>query len=373
MKILIVITQGYTGGAQMSVLNLARELKSRGHKVAIGLGSGDFLPDELNKENIEYHRFQWLRRTHNPLAALFFIFEMRKFLKINNYEVVHFNSSNSLPGAIGAKFCDKRIKTIFTFRGMSMLDEHHQIFFIFKKLYFLYFKFFLIFIDKPVFVSRENLSKARDMKLVDRGDLVHNGLHPDKLKFYSKEEARKLLKQFHINIEDKYVIGSIGRLVYVKNYGFLIDIFEEIIKIKPEAVIVIVGDGDKKEILREAVKARGFENKIFFIGGINNASKFIKAFDIFVLPSRYEGLSITLIESLMAGIPILASDVGGNREIFACEDELYELNNSEEFLSKFKRLQYKETIEQVMERNKKQAGKFHIDNTVNGYEEVYFN
>ncbi len=371
MKILIVITKGDTGGAQMSVLNLARSLRGRGHEVNIGLGDGNFLPDELNKERIEYHRFRWLRRTHNPLANLLFVFEMRKFLNNNDYEVVHFNSSNALAGALGVKISDKRIKTVFTFRGMSMLDEHHEMNPILKKLYFWYFKFFLMFIDKPVFVSRENLSKARDMKLVEKGDLVYNGLDPEKMKLYSRDEARKLLKQFHADLGDGYVIGSIGRLTYVKNYEFLIDTFDEILKFKPEAKAVIIGDGDRKENLRQLVKRRGLEGKIFFIGGINNASRFLKAFDVFVLPSRYEGLSITLIEALMAGVPTLATDVGGNRETFATENELYELNDQDDFLSKLKHLQYEQVLKEVSEHNQQQAKKFNIENTASGYEEVY--
>ena len=107
------------------------------------------------------------------------------------------------------------------------------------------------------------------------------------------------------------------------------------------------------------------------IGGINNASRFLRAFDIFVLPSRYEGLSITLIETLIAGMPVLASDVGGNRETFASESELYEFDNQEDFLSKFKRLQYEDALKEAREHNKKQANKFDIENTVIGYEEIY--
>lgn len=356
----------------MSVLNLARGLKKRGHKVDVGLGSGDFLPNELNKEGISYHRFRRLKRTHNPLANLLFVFELKKFLNNNDYEVVHFNSSNALAGVLGAKMCDKRIKTVFTFRGMSMLDEHHEVNFLFKKFYFWYFKFLIKFIDKPVFVSRQNLSRARNMNLLERGELVYNGLDPEKLYLYDREEARKLLKQFHVDLADKYVIGSIGRLTYVKNYEFLIDSFDEILKFKPEAKAVIIGDGDRKDKLRKMTRDRGLENKIFFVGGINNASRFIKAFDLFVLPTRYEGLSITLIETLMSGVPALATDVGGNRETFMSENELYELNNQDEFLSKFKHLQYPEVLAEVDENNKEQAQKFHIDNTVNGYEEVYY-
>src|SRR6056297_777523 len=149
MKILIVITKGDTGGAQMSVLNLARKLKEKGYKVAVGMGSGDFLSQELQKEKIDYYRFRWLRRNHNPLSNLFFAWEIKDFLKNNDFQVVHFNSSNALIGSLGVKFYDKRIKTVFTFRGMSLLDNNYQTNPLLKKIYFWYFKIFLKFIDKP--------------------------------------------------------------------------------------------------------------------------------------------------------------------------------------------------------------------------------
>ena len=226
MNILIVITKGDSGGAQMSVLNLARELRGRQHQVVVGLGTGDFLPDELDKEKIAYHRFKYLKRTKNPFANLLFAFEMKKFLKNKDLDIVHFNSSNALFGALGVKMFDKRLKTVFTFRGMSMLDEHHEMHPIFKKLYFLFFKFFLKFIDKPVFVSRENMTKAREAGLVEKGEMVYNGLNPHKIHFYEKEQAIKLLEQFGVFLDEKdYIIGSIGRLVYVKNYEFLINVY----------------------------------------------------------------------------------------------------------------------------------------------------
>lgn len=371
-KILIVITKAGVGGAQMSVLNLARELKNRGNEVLVGFGDGDFLSNELNLENIPYTRFKWLKRTHNPLANLFFVFEMNKFLKEKDIDTVHFNSSNALFGAIGAKSAGKSIKTVFTFRGMSMIDDNYQKNKIMKIFYFFFFKFMMKFIDAPVFVSRENLKKSQRDKLTDKGILVYNGLSPEKLKFYQKDEARSELKMIiKKDLSGKYIIGGLGRLDYAKNFEFLIDNFRDILKIKPEAVAVIIGEGSERKRYEELTRQRGLGEKIFFPGSISNASRFLPGFDLLVSPSRYEGLSITLLEVLFSGIPALASDVGGNREVFLTDNELYELDNREEFLQKFKRLQYEEVILEVLEKNSVQAKKFNIKNTAGGYEEIY--
>jgi glycosyltransferase involved in cell wall biosynthesis len=372
MKILLVITKAEVGGAQMSVLNLARELKARGHEITVGFGGGDFLPAELDREQIAYVCFGSLKRTSNPFANLLFILELKKFLAGKNFQAVHFNSSNALFGAIGAKLADRKIRTVFTFRGMSVLDEHYKRGFVPKFVYFLFFKLFCLFIDRPVFVSRENFVKFGQGKITKKGILIYNGLDSRKQEFLSREEAKgDLVQTIKIDLSNKYLIGSIGRLEYAKNYEFLIKIFSEILKIKPEAIAVLIGGGPEEKKYRGLIKTLGLEDKFFLLGSIPGASRLIKAFDLFVLPSRYEGLSITLIEALFAGARILTTRVGGNPETVGADEELYELDNQADFLAKFQTLQNFETQIKVDANNQKQAQNFFLSKTVDGYEKVY--
>ena len=372
MKILLVITKAEVGGAQMSVLNLARELKARGHEITVGFGDGDFLPAELDKEQIAHVRFRNLKRTHNPLANLFFTAEIKKFLVGRNFSTVHFNSSNALFGAIGVKLAGRKIKTVFTFRGMSVLDEHYKKNGFLKIIYYWLFKFLLLFIDRPVFVSRENLEKFGQGRLTKRGVLVYNGLDPEKLEFLSKAEARiDLARKIKTSLNGKYIIGSIGRKEYAKNYEFLINVFPEILKIKPEAVAIIIGGGPEEKNLQALIKIKRLEDKFFLLGSIPYASRFIKGFDLFVLPSRYEGLSLTLLEALFAGARILTTRVGGSPEAVGCEEELYELDNQADFLAKFKQLQDFAVQIDIDVNNQKQANNFLLEKTADGYEKIY--
>jgi glycosyltransferase involved in cell wall biosynthesis len=379
-KILIVITKGEVGGAQMSVLNLAKELKKRGEEVELAFGEGEFLKTELEKENINYHRFKYLRRTSNLVLNLLFTFEFKSFLKTKSFDVIHANSSNALFSLLGAKLRDKNIKTVFTFRGMSVLDENYQQSFFKKLIYFRYFKFFLRYIDYPVFVSRHNLELAKKIKLIEEnkeknkeketGYLVYNGLDYDNLELLSKAEAREDLG---INNND-FIIGSIGRLAYQKNYEFLIKVFPEILKIKPEARLIIIGEGEKRQELEDMIKELSTKDetiaeKIILKGNTENAYRYLKAFDMFILPSRYEGLSITLLEALKAEIPILASRVGGNSETLA-QAELFELNNEKDFIYMFKSLL--DNKESVIEKNLENCEKFALRNTVSGYLDLYY-
>ena len=372
MKILLVITKAEIGGAQMSVFNLAKGLKKRGHQVEVIFGDGDFLPKELGKESIRYNRVRFLKRTHNPLASVCFILEMYKFLRKNEFDVVHFNSSNALFGVVGAKLANGKIKTIFTFRGMSILDDGYRKNKCLKNIYFWFFKMMIYFVDVPVFVSRRNLQDAEKMGLTKKGVLIYNGLDFGSLKFSEKEETRKELgDRLGVSLSSKYVLGTIGRLCYAKNYEFLINNFNDILKIKPNAVLLIIGEGEEKRRYEKLIKENNVSEKIFLMGSIDNASRFIKGFDLFVLPSRYEGLSITLIETLFSGIPALVSDVGGNRENFPTDYELYELDNKKEFLERFEKLQNEEVLNKIKDINERQKEMFDIKNTVNNYEEIY--
>ena len=87
-KVFIIVTKGEVGGAQMSVLNLARGLEERGVGVTVGFGRGEFLKNELEKSAIAYTNFKYLKRTHNPFINLLFIWEVKKYLDKNKFDVI---------------------------------------------------------------------------------------------------------------------------------------------------------------------------------------------------------------------------------------------------------------------------------------------
>ena len=282
LNILILVTKAEIGGAQMSILNLAEELKKQGHNVTVAFGQGNFLSAELKKLDIPYYRFKKLIRTHNPLKNLLFLFEFKNYLKFNNFDIIHINSSNALLAGVGAKLSKVKAKTVFTFRGMSLLDSNYKKNKFLKIIYRLYFKFFLNFIDEKVFVSKFNYDFALKEKIIKKGNFVYNGLNKEKLKFYNNKKVKNLLAR-HLNadFDNKFIIGTIGRHCYAKNYEFLINIFPDILKINPFTVCVIIGSfGEETYKYKKLIKKLNLENKIFLTGEINNASKFISIFNL---------------------------------------------------------------------------------------------
>jgi glycosyltransferase involved in cell wall biosynthesis len=338
MKILLVITKAEIGGAQNSVLNLAREIKRRGISVSVAAGEGDFLNQELKKYNIPFFRLKKLKRNYNPFSIISYINELRMLINRHHFTHLHFNSSNTLPGTISAKLSKIKPKTFFTVRGLSVLDKHYSASKLKKYIFFLYFKFFFIFLDQPVFISQDNLNYAKKIGLDKNRHLIYNGLELDQNYFLNKEEARDKLNELinDININDSFLIGSVGRLAKAKNYQFLINNFKSIKEIKPNAKLIIIGDGPERENYQKLIKDNNLENDIFLPGEKKEASKLLKGLDLFILPSLYEGLSISLIEAVKAEIPVLASDVGGNREVVGKEN-CFNLNDKEDFFNKLKR------------------------------------
>lgn len=107
---------------------------------------------------------------------------------------------------------------------------------------------------------------------------------------------------------DRFVIGHVGRLDEAKNQRFLIYVFRELVEEQPDAVLVLVGEGDFKPLLAAQVKELGLEGRVYFVGARADIPALLSAFDVFVFPSLNEGFGIAALESQVSGLPTLVSD-----------------------------------------------------------------
>ncbi len=145
-------------------------------------------------------------------------------------------------------------------------------------------------------------------KTFDKGEVknIRNAIDVEKFK-YDPEARKKLRKEIGIKDND-FVIGHIGRFVEQKNHRFLIDIFAEVKKEKKNAKLVLVGQGPLREEIEEKVKNLGLEKDVFFLGQRNDTNKLYSVFDVFCLPSLYEGLPVVGVEAQANGVPCVFSD-----------------------------------------------------------------
>lgn len=139
----------------------------------------------------------------------------------------------------------------------------------------------------------------------DDYDVIFNGINTEKFEFNEKirEEKRK-----ELNIQDKFVIGHIGRFELQKNHEYIINIFSEICKEKSNCVLMLVGEGKLEEKIKEKVKNLNLEKNVIFLGVRNDLNKLYNAFDCFILPSLYEGLPVVGVEAQINNLPCIFSD-----------------------------------------------------------------
>ncbi len=122
---------------------------------------------------------------------------------------------------------------------------------------------------------------------------------------YNEKTRDNMREKFHI--KDKFVIGHVGRFCYQKNQSFLVDILYECLKINFKSHLLLVGDGDETEKIKQKVCKMGLEQNVSFAGNVFDVQNFYQAMDVFVLPSRYEGLGIACVEAQISGLNIICS------------------------------------------------------------------
>ena len=145
-------------------------------------------------------------------------------------------------------------------------------------------------------------------KEYDKGNvyLLNNAIDLDKFKY---DEKVRIKKREELNIEDDtLVIGHVGRFVEQKNHRFLIDIFNEVHKQNSKSVLLLAGQGPLMNEMMKKVERLGLGDSVKFLGQRHDIEQLYQAFDVFCLPSLYEGLGMVLIEAQCSGLYCVASN-----------------------------------------------------------------
>ncbi|MGI5172160.1 glycosyltransferase family 1 protein [Treponema sp. OMZ 840] len=135
--------------------------------------------------------------------------------------------------------------------------------------------------------------------------LIKNAV--DTSRFYpDTAAAQRIRKEF--GLEKRFIIGHVGRFVFPKNHELIVKVFAEVYRQNPNAALVLVGTGELENETRALVKKLGIEQAVFFTGLRRDIPDFLNAFDVFFLPSRYEGMPVVGMEAQAVGLPCLMSD-----------------------------------------------------------------
>ncbi len=139
----------------------------------------------------------------------------------------------------------------------------------------------------------------------DRVLILRNAVNPDAYRMDSRtqQEIRRSL-----GLENNWVMGHVGRFAREKNHLFLLQIFEEVLRRRPDARLLLVGAGEMDSEIRETIGQRGLEGNVILSGPRRDVPALLQAMDCFVLPSLFEGLPLTVVEAQAAGVPCVVSD-----------------------------------------------------------------
>ncbi|RYC51431.1 glycosyltransferase family 1 protein [Flagellimonas olearia] len=139
----------------------------------------------------------------------------------------------------------------------------------------------------------------------DKVEIINNAVNAKDF-LYNPEIRKKV--QNELGLEGRKIIGHVGRFNEQKNHFLLIDIFHSLLQKNPNCTLLLVGDGNLRSKIQNKVKQLGITKEVVFLGLREDIPELLQAFDLFLFPSLYEGLPVTLIEAQASGLKIVASD-----------------------------------------------------------------
>ncbi|MBV1903401.1 MAG: glycosyltransferase family 4 protein [Marinosulfonomonas sp.] len=304
MKILQVGTNFKQGGIQRHILDLTQFLRTQGHHVMVAgapdvWGGRDIDPDFLPLS---------LDRVANDSSSVAVRFtqamkcarELRRFAAKNDFDLVHCHETAP---AIVAKmaFAWSGIPKIITFHG-SAPDRTRQFARVSKYC-----------ADRVVSPSRTTLQS-----------LVDYGVDPEKTKMLglgitpqaapSVQKVQSIRSSLQLADTDILCL-SLSRLGYQKGIDIMIDVAQQVLAKQSNIVFAVGGTGPLEDEVRLLAKQAGIADRFRFLGSISEVPEYLAAANIFLLTSRWEALPISIVEAFRAGLPVIATDCGGVKEL----------------------------------------------------------
>lgn len=293
IKIAYIAKEMPINGISTVILNYCRNLDK--DKFDITIFSGEpidkYYIEECKKINVNIEKMP-PKRGGNPLKYYNYLF---KKITGKNFDIVHVhgNSATITIEMIMAFFRGIKIRIAHCHNTTcDKLRIHKVLKPIFKRIY------------TYGFACSEDAGKwlfgERDFKILPNGF--------DTQKFIFNLESRNRIRK-ELKLENKYIIGHVGMFNKQKNHEFLLEIFKDIAKENSDAYLLLVGNGPDYQIINEIIANHEFKERIICYGECSNVYDVYSAMDIFVLPSKHEGLGIVLLEAQINGLKCVASSV----------------------------------------------------------------
>ncbi|MCW9054875.1 MAG: glycosyltransferase family 4 protein [Candidatus Pacebacteria bacterium] len=320
-NILFLITKSNFGGAQRYVFDLASSLPKEEYAVTVAFGGQGVLQDKLREVDIQTVSINGLDRDISLFKDFAVFKNVYSLLKETRPNIIHLNSSKiSGIGALMGRIT-KVPRIIFTAHGWAFNEERP----IWQKVLLWFFSWL------TVLLSHQTIAVSHQIKdQIGRGPLtkrktvvIHNGVKQAGV--FTSEEAREIILENNPNMreslpKDAFWVGTVSELHTTKGLLYAIRALQQIRKTHPKVIFVVIGEGEERKNLQKSVQDAGLSDCVFFLGFIDTAAQYLRAFDIFTLTSISEALSYTILEAGLSERTVVASDVGGIPEIITSRD-----------------------------------------------------
>lgn len=293
LRVLQIIPDLRVGGAEIMVENLTLKLKKKGHDVEIVslYDNQSVITKRLEKDGIQIHYLGKRRGLDFKI-----IFKLYNLYKEKKPKIIHTHLHSLIYSSLASFFLKTSCARVHTVHSIAAKESGRYKGFINGILY----RFNFV---KPVAIA-PSIKKTIMQKysLPDsKVKMVYNGI--DFKNFIPKVSYKIINEQVNIT--------HVGNFKEAKNHRLLIESFKLIHKIFPQAILNLIGSGELLEDVKKKVGELGLEKNVMFIGEVVGVSEYLHKADIFVLPSLWEGMPISLIEAMGTGLPIVATKVGG--------------------------------------------------------------
>lgn len=231
-----------------------------------------------------------------------YVKEVCRIIKEGKYSIVHSNMNTlSVFSLFAALLCGVKYRVLHNHTTSSPVEKKRDLV---KKLLR---PFNTVLANKPCACSELAARWMYGDRAFEKGkvQVFRNGVDVDRFKFnlQHREEIRR-----EFGIGDKKLIGHIGRFMTQKNHFFLVDLFCKCVEKDENSILMLVGGGELFDSVKSYVTEKGIADKVIFAGFRDDTYKLYSAFDVFVLPSFYEGLPVVGMEACASGLPLLLSD-----------------------------------------------------------------
>ena len=321
MRIAQIIAKGMNGGVEAVVSNYYKNMNSQDIHIDIFIeNESKIINKKMLKDGDNIFLIPSYKKIHKYIKVLKFYF------KKNNYDIVHSNISTMsfIPLSV-AKHCGIKHRIVHSHSTSNKKE-------VIRKLLKLIFRHFSNMYGTDYFACGKDAGIFQfGKKRIEDGEvfILNNAIEYDKFLYNNKNrtQMRKKYKFDNSNI----VIGNIGRFVKQKNQLFLIDAFNQLVKENNEYRLFLIGIGVLKIEVEKKVKMLGLDKYVYFLSETAEPELFYQMFDIFLLPSLYEGLPVVGIEAQVNGLPCIFSTYV-TREIKISDNAyFFEINDKKEF------------------------------------------